>query len=106
VPERVLGVGLLPGQAGADSSIVWFPVSATEWNASASIEDAPVTRNPANLATAMPRLARRAATAAVMPAPEAELSEGAAFSAMCPSFPSTDQTKLRYRGLESGYPSS
>jgi hypothetical protein len=65
-----------------------------------------VTKKPMNLATAMPRLARRAATAAVMPAPEAEPSEGAAYSAICPSFPSTDQTKLGYRDLESGYPSS
>ena len=42
----------------------WFPVSATEWMASASIEADPVTANATNFAAAMPRLARNAATIA------------------------------------------
>ncbi len=43
------------------SSRIWLPVSATEWTLSASIELEPVKRKPANLATAMPALASRAA---------------------------------------------
>ncbi len=42
----------------------WFPVSATECTASASIDDAPVTANPANLATAIPKFADIAAKTA------------------------------------------
>ena len=56
--------------------MAWFPESATEWKASASIEDAPVTRKPANLATAMPRLARSAATTAILPCPLPGLASG------------------------------
>ena len=36
-------------------------MSATEWMLSASRDDEAVIRKPANLATAMPRLAKRAA---------------------------------------------
>ena len=43
------------------SSRTWLPVSATEWMLSASIELDPVNRKPANLATAIPRLAMSAA---------------------------------------------
>ncbi len=42
----------------------WLPVSASEWMASASIDAAPVTANATNLLSAMPRLARNAATIA------------------------------------------
>ena len=41
-------------------------MSATEWMASASIDEAPVTKNPANFATAMPRFARNAAAIALL----------------------------------------
>ena len=42
----------------------WLPVSATEWIASASSDAAPVTAKATNFATAIPRLARNAATIA------------------------------------------
>ena len=42
----------------------WFPVSAKEWMDSASIDAEPVTIAAATFATAMPRLASRAATIA------------------------------------------
>jgi hypothetical protein len=44
-----------------------LPVSATEWTLSASIDDDPVTTKPTNLASAMPRLAKRAAMTALLP---------------------------------------
>jgi hypothetical protein len=47
--------------------MAWFPESATEWKASASMVEAPVIRNPTSLATAMPRLASRAAITATVP---------------------------------------
>lgn len=49
------------------SSRAWLPVSATEWMASASIDDAPVKANPMNLAMAKPRLAKNAARIALVP---------------------------------------
>ena len=42
-------------------SSAWFPVSASEWTASASRPAEPVMMNPTNLAMAIPRLARKAA---------------------------------------------
>ena len=41
-------------------------MSATEWIASASIDDAPVIRKPTNFAVAMPRFARNAAAIALL----------------------------------------
>jgi hypothetical protein len=49
------------------SSSTWLPESATEWIASASIDEAPVTRKATNLAMAIPRLASKAAMIAVVP---------------------------------------
>src|SRR5690606_33629767 len=45
----------------------WFPESATEWIASASIEADPESAHAMNFATAMPRFARSAATIALLP---------------------------------------
>src|SRR6185369_7762992 len=52
-----------------NNSRAWLPESATEWIDSASIEDDPVNRNAANLVTAMPMLAPRAARIARVPPP-------------------------------------
>src|SRR5690348_16418734 len=49
------------------SSNTWFAESATEWIASASIEDDEVSANAANLVAAIPRLAPSAATTALVP---------------------------------------
>ena len=49
------------------SSRAWLPVSAQEWIASASIEEAPVKANATNLAMAMPRFAKKAARIALVP---------------------------------------
>ena len=43
-----------------------MPESATEWMASASIDEAPVSRNARNFVTAIPVLARSAATTALV----------------------------------------
>src|SRR6185312_3883503 len=45
----------------------WLPESATEWMASASIDEDPVRKKAMNLVTAMPRLAARAAKIAFVP---------------------------------------
>src|SRR5215211_6677362 len=60
-------------------SMAWLPESATEWNASASIEEAPVSRKPTNLATAMPRLASRAAITAPLACPLPPSAMGPAY---------------------------
>ena len=49
------------------SSSTWLAESATEWIASASIEDDAVRANAANLVAAIPRLAPSAATTALVP---------------------------------------
>src|SRR5439155_25717500 len=46
-------------------SSAWLPVSATEWTASARRLAEPVTIAPTNFITAIPRLARKAATMAL-----------------------------------------
>ena len=69
--EGVLAGGLPRGRVGRRrASSTWLPVSATEWMLSASIELEPVKRKPTNLATAMPRLASRAAMIARVDPPE------------------------------------
>ena len=49
------------------SSSAWFPVSAIEWIASASIDVEAVSSQANSLVTAIPRLASKAATTAVLP---------------------------------------
>ena len=49
------------------SSRIWLPESATEWIASASIEENPVRKNARNLVAAIPRFARSAAMTARVP---------------------------------------
>jgi hypothetical protein len=63
VAEGVVLVGR-PRRAGAAEE--QEAVSATEWIDSASIDEAPVTRNPTNFAIAIPRLARNAAAIAFL----------------------------------------
>ena len=48
------------------NSSTWLPVSATECTDSASIDADPVSRKATNLITAMPRLAAKAATTALI----------------------------------------
>jgi hypothetical protein len=69
VPELMLRSGPHLARRPPTSSIARLPESATEWNASASIDDAPVNAKPRNLATAMPSLARSAAMTALVPCP-------------------------------------
>src|SRR6478736_1240053 len=49
------------------SSRIWLPESATEWIASASIDEKPVRKNARNFVTAIPRFASNAATTAAVP---------------------------------------
>src|SRR5919112_1980412 len=58
-PNGWSGVAARAARLPPTSSSTWLPESATEWIASASIEDAPVTRNAMNFAVAV--LARAAA---------------------------------------------
>ncbi len=46
---------------------IWLPESATEWIASASIDENPVRKNATNFVTAIPRFARSAAMTARVP---------------------------------------
>jgi hypothetical protein len=75
-PNGCLRSGSRRATREPSSSIAWLPESATEWKASASIEDAPVIRNPMNLAAAMPRLARRAAMTAMVLCSRSGLAAG------------------------------
>src|SRR5690606_2096649 len=68
-PKGCSGVGARRARRPPRSSSAWLPESATEWTLSASIDPDRVTRKPTNLATAMPRLASRAATPALVPCP-------------------------------------
>ena len=54
VAEGVLGVASLRAWRPPSSSSSWLPESATEWIASASIDDDPVSANATNLVIAMP----------------------------------------------------
>jgi hypothetical protein len=49
------------------SSRIWLPESATEWIASASMEENPVRKKARNLVAAMPRFASSAAMTALVP---------------------------------------
>ena len=66
VAERVLGRRpRARARLPPSSSRPWLPVSASEWLASASRPADAVMRKPTNLAMAMPRLAKKAATIAL-----------------------------------------
>ena len=69
VAEGVAPSAASPARRPPSSSRPWLPESATEWMASASIEAEPVMTKPTSLATAMPGLASRAATTALLPCP-------------------------------------
>src|SRR3954451_18339838 len=71
-PNGCSGVAVRPARLPPSSNRPWFPESATEWMASASIEEAPVSRNARNFMTAMPVFASRAATTALLP-PSADI---------------------------------
>src|SRR5262245_1328718 len=78
------------------SSNSWLPESATEWIASANIEDAPVIAKAMNLDTAIPRLAHSAATTALVPsfADIGSRSGGGVTSLSCPTGADPAQASL------------